>query len=170
LDGSAWESTHNSAKNYGRMTLTAGKREMLPFMKEFSGMETGNARSMWRKALRRALLKPNVLIRLLLSQSIALAAAIACTIYVNPLWSISSRVPRWLQFVPVILIVLITNAYCRDILRSAARKIVREQRDRFFCKTCGYDLRASPDQCPECGERVVGRKSQRLNSDKAGNS
>ncbi len=40
-------------------------------------------------------------------------------------------------------------------LGALRRRIVQRSRKRKgFCPSCGYDLRASPNRCPECGKRV----------------
>jgi hypothetical protein len=36
-------------------------------------------------------------------------------------------------------------------LRRVKRRLVDERRRAGLCVACGYDLRASPGRCPECG-------------------
>jgi hypothetical protein len=64
-----------------------------------------------------------------------------------------SRVDRWIS-VPLGFVVLAFGAY--PALR--ARSILRHRRiakllQSGLCVRCGYDLRSSPGQCPECGAK-----------------
>jgi hypothetical protein len=54
----------------------------------------------------------------------------------------AAGVPMWVLAIPLLLPATIS------ILRHA--RVVRRIK-RGFCPQCGYDLRESPDRCPECG-------------------
>jgi hypothetical protein len=55
-------------------------------------------------------------------------------------------VPFWLPF---LLTAILPAWRGRQIIRAR-----RAKRSIGKCQTCGYDLRASPDRCPECGALV----------------
>ena len=55
--------------------------------------------------------------------------------------------PMWAAFI-------LTSAPAFLLLRP--RLAVRRRRSRGLCPRCGYDLRATPDRCPECGNKAAG--------------
>jgi hypothetical protein len=64
--------------------------------------------------------------------------------------------PHW--FAALVLLVPPAVWYAR--FRRA-----RERREHGRCRVCGYDLRATPDRCPECGTVQSGSGFQPVSSD-----
>jgi hypothetical protein len=65
----------------------------------------------------------------------------------------------WELTIPVWELVVVTFIPVPLVARRAwNRRLLRRRRLAGVCSTCGYDLRASGDRCPECGtvpERLV---------------
>ncbi|HQY89020.1 MAG TPA: hypothetical protein PK402_10195, partial [Tepidisphaeraceae bacterium] len=63
-------------------------------------------------------------------------------------WSTSPRIKLWAIVAPFWSLATLTAILPLIVIH---RKIRSRHRDPFACPTCGYDLRATPDRCPECG-------------------
>jgi hypothetical protein len=50
--------------------------------------------------------------------------------------------PGWMLLLPLIVAGLCRKAWVNERTREEANQL---------CRNCGYDLRATPDRCPECG-------------------
>ena len=61
------------------------------------------------------------------------------------------RLPYW-------LIVLATGVLPILYLRRLGRLVRRYRYRHGLCPGCGYDVRATPDRCPECGEAIAATK------------
>ena len=64
------------------------------------------------------------------------------------------RIPHW-------LLAIICGAWPITSLILAARRATTRRRLLLAgcCKVCGYDLRATPDRCPECGAISLSEKA-----------
>ncbi len=59
---------------------------------------------------------------------------------------IVTQVPYWALFAALLVPPIVRQRYLEALLRTRRARL-RAGR----CPACGYDLRASPDRCPECG-------------------
>jgi hypothetical protein len=69
------------------------------------------------------------------------------TFFRHPVWLV--RIPLW--FLRLLTVPLPARAAWRWFRPR------RWARDPNSCAACGYDLRATPDKCPECGQVPAGR-------------
>jgi hypothetical protein len=59
-------------------------------------------------------------------------------------------------FWPILISLAIAARY--GVLMARARR--RERTEKMLCPNCGYDLRATPERCPECGHSTASVNNQ----------
>jgi len=63
--------------------------------------------------------------------------------------------PYWMVRVPYWFLLVLFAVFPATRARAARRALVaRRRREQGLCVRCGYDVRASPERCPECGAAV----------------
>lgn len=63
----------------------------------------------------------------------------------------SVRTERWAASVPIWLGIAPGAIACGITIARRRRRRCRRQQAAGRCPACGYDLRATPERCPECG-------------------
>ena len=62
----------------------------------------------------------------------------------------------WIDWLPVALLILsIVGSAWALIMSTRGSEWSKECQKKWICAECGYDVRASPERCPECGTSVI---------------
>ena len=81
------------------------------------------------------------------SLRLLLVAVLWVTAFAGAALAITYGVPRWLSFLLVLGSVMSAIYwFYRPI------EVERERKAKGQCVRCGYDLRGTPQRCPECGQ------------------
>jgi hypothetical protein len=79
--------------------------------------------------------------------SIAVLVSLICMVW----WAVNNWLPDYDQFRVNAAIIVAIFAYPFWIPSIIKLDRERKRRRRGECIQCGYDLRETPDRCPECG-------------------
>jgi hypothetical protein len=79
---------------------------------------------------------------------VATVAAAAAALYALGVWAMAITPAPW-GVIWTFPLALLAGAAARLVERPAERRAMRRYRGE--CEHCTYDLRATPNQCPECG-------------------
>lgn len=62
----------------------------------------------------------------------------------------------WLSTMLIVQVLILLSVIGYTFLHRRQQRMVRQE---GMCRSCGYDLRATPDRCPECGTLASSNQS-----------
>lgn len=94
--------------------------------------------------------------RVMNDRTSSLARRLGFSVYSSERKSPDARGRREL-IVPLWFVAILAAAPA--VLRLWHAKQLRTRKTQGLCSSCGYDLRATPNRCPECGKRTIAKES-----------